>query len=254
MKLYRVRALAVTASLSTAVACFPSVTATNPYDPATPIDEQAKGRVSGIVGESAGQNSNALALPGVTLVLTGPAPASTYLSTTADGAGNYSFANLTPGSYVLSVTQASVYSTNYTLSLAPGQQLTFPILVTPISSGGGSPAVAHIFGVAEKEDVMLLPLAAQDNSGILVQLQGVGVRTVTDTQGNFDFFVNPGVYTVEFAATNYAATSVANVTGTANQNTMVPGSPIVLQPNPGVIVGALPCSRASKMVAGAVSR
>ena len=213
--------------------CVPQAPVTNPYDPALPAAQQAKAQITGTV-MLAGANAEASTfLANATVQLSSPEQA-TPTVVSSDAHGIYLFANLTPGIYVLKGTFPSAYPEPMTVSVAAGQTLQQGLTLTAIAAGSSGSLVAHLTGVAQKGGQGALP-AQQDHSGIVVQLAGQGIRTMTNVHGDYDFFVAPGIYTVQFDAANYAEQSVAGIALDANSTTTL--DPVVMVPTPGTLSG-----------------
>ncbi len=202
-------------------ACFPSVPATNPYDSETPIDQQQRAQVAGLVAEGGAPVEGAeVSLAGGSVALP--------VTTAADGA--FLFADLVPGAYTLVVEHAAYLPTVRAFILSPGEELELTVELTLLPSGTGTSG--HLSGVIVKQ-------GQSDHSGVTVELPGTGIRTFTNAAGQFDLFLNPGVYDVSLSATSYRTEDVLGVNVAAGTVTTLPGSPLVLDANPGSISGVV---------------
>ena len=226
----RTRGLLVAAACCMLAACLPSQAPSNPYDPALPASQQQKGSISGVVSTAGVGNAPATPLAGASIVL----DSTTVVS---DANGMYQLTEVQPGGYILAATHPIAYATQVSVTLQAGQSLNQNILMAPIVAGDGY--MAHLFGTVEKSGELGLPPAIQDHSGIVVQLVNAGIRTVTDSQGAFDFFVSPGTYSISFSATNYISTQVDGIVLPPAFTTPLPNSPLVLTANPGVVSGVV---------------
>jgi hypothetical protein len=210
------------------------VPATNPYDPSSPVELQRKATIEGIVsGETLG------ALVGAEITLSGPtSPDNNPLTTGDDGA--FRFVELAPGRYVIRVEHPGHVSREIDLgSVVAGEVVERPIELEPRRASGQAPGQARLSGVAYKQGALALAdEAARDHSGITVELEGTGLRTVTSRAGAFDFFLGAGTYTLVFSAPEHVRrTSDPIEVGVGETVTLE--TPFELASDPGAIVGSV---------------
>ena len=231
----------------------PDGSSEQPYDPLVPADQQAKASISGrVVGLDSGPAGPAVALYGATVTLQGPTtPASSPFSTAQDG--NFAFDTLIPGTYTVSVAHPTHYPVTYSLVLGPGKAATQGAQLVVLSSQSGDVTQAHVTGVVHKAGQLALPVAQQDHSGITVEVVGAGVRTVTSLAGEFDLYLNPGVYELQLTTPNYLPLSVPNVIATASTLTQIPNNPLTLSANPGSVAGTVTIEGQSSGAFGSVT-
>lgn len=155
---------------------------------------------------------------GVTVTLLGAAGAS--VTTTTDASGHYSFANLTPGSYGVSVTPPAgtvISPRTSTTNTAGDSDVSAAGVFAPVtlSSGQAEPHVdaglftpgalsGHVF--FDGNDDGLQDNGEANQAGIVVHLVGGNGQTAaTDASGNYAFLgLTPGNYAVKIdAPTNY---------------------------------------------------
>lgn len=175
-------------ALATLAACSTQVEPTNPFDPATPLERQAKATVRGV-----------LAAP------TLPSAADIALSLAAGGqparegrtgqTGQFVFDALTPGSYTLTCTLAGFAPFSLVLSLARGETLDLgTITLAPLSGGDASAFTGRV--TLENQS---------DYGGTLVEAVGRGFTTVTDSGGNFRLRVIEGTYDLKVSRAGFVA-------------------------------------------------
>lgn len=224
-------AMAVLASLSGGCT---EVPATNPYDPEAPIEVQRKASVEGVVTGEGGAP-----LLGAVVTLTGPTdPDDNPRTTEADGA--YRFVGLVPGRYTLSVRHSGHAAREIDLGrVAAGEEIVRPVALTPLRPDATGPEQARLSGVAHKMGELALDdEAARDHSGITVEVQGQGVRTVTNRAGEFDLFLNPGTYVLEISAPNHVKDQSDPIELAAGDHVRLE-TPFELRSDPGVVRGVV---------------
>ena len=215
------------------------VEATNPFDPETAVDNQAKASVSGVVVDSLG------VLEGATVRLKGQNEATS--TTAADGL--FAFDDLTPGVTTLEVSHPTHTTSFRDLFLVAGDvRGDLTVELQPLVEGALGTGVLR--GTVLLGAQVGLPAAQQDHSGAIVDVVGTGQRTVTSTDGTFTFTVVPGTYDLAITATGHRPQSVAAQEVRADAETVA--ETITLAINPGVVVGValLEGSSASETVHG----
>ncbi|WP_282137851.1 carboxypeptidase regulatory-like domain-containing protein [Rossellomorea aquimaris] len=147
-------------------------------------------------------------------------------TTSTNGAGNYSFVNVTPGIYNVSVIAAGFQSQVKSVMTAPNQAavVNFTLFANPGAISGT---------VRDSSNNTAIPLANLE----LIDSNGVLIATTTaDGSGQYSFNnFAPGNYQVRSFATNYSTTTVSS-TVTAGNTTV---TNIFLEPNPGSIQGTV---------------
>ncbi|MCK5689595.1 carboxypeptidase regulatory-like domain-containing protein, partial [Myxococcota bacterium] len=214
--------------------CVPEVAVSNPYDPELPADQQQEATLSGVVVSMALDEAP---LEGVLLELTGPSnPTNNPFTTTADGVFN--FGELTPGVYTLEVSHATHFRQVRDIILGAGEARELSVKLDGIPDSQTDTS-GHLSGVAHKAGELNLPEEARDHSGITVEITGAGVRTTTNSVGQFDLYLNAGDYEVSLSAPDHVAQSGLAITLTAGTTTQISATPIVLAGNPGQVSGVI---------------
>jgi len=213
-------------------ACVPSVPPSNPYDKDAPLAQQARATLSGVVYDYLGQplRSAVVKLDGPTVPVNSPL--------TTDESGVFNFGELIPGSYTLDVKHPNHLRQIRDLLLAAGDARTLEINLEAVPSvlTGDS---GHLTGVVQKAGELALAAAAQDHSGIVVEVIGVGTRTTTNSAGRFDIYLAPGTYSLGLSASSYKSETVANLVVVNGATTEASAAPIVLLANPGSVSGTV---------------
>jgi hypothetical protein len=175
------------AVLAALASCSTEVPATNPYDPATPLDSQAKAAVRGVVVATPTLPTSA----GLAVTLAQAAGAAREVSTGTAGA--FLFENLTPGSYLLTCAPTGFVSFTVAVTLVQGQVLDLGTI--PLSPLSGADASAFTGRVTLE--------AGADLGGTLVEAAGRGFTTVTDSAGNYRLQVVAGTYDLRFSRAGF---------------------------------------------------
>ncbi len=221
------------ASTAWVAACVTSVPATNPYDPAMPAEQQQKASLRGVVLGDRHNGSPVEALVGAEVALDGPTnPENNPATTGEDGA--FAFDTLTPGRYTLDVSHTQFLRQVRELTLTPGEERNLQVIM---DAGVNAAEEAHITGEALKSAELSWPAEEQDHSGIMVEVDGYGIRTVTNQSGRFDLRLAAGTYDLVLSSSSHVTTRRDDVVAPAGVVTTVPDSPIVLAANPGSISG-----------------
>lgn len=159
-------------------------------------------------------------------------------TTTTNIAGNYSFVNVTPGIYNVSVIASGFQSQAKSVMTEPNQAsvVNFTLIANPGSISGT---------VRDSSDNTAVPLANLE----LLDSNGVFIATTTaNGSGQYTFNdLAPGNYQVRSFATNYSTTTVSS-TVTAGNTTI---TNIFLEPNPGSIQGTVVDSDTMAAISGA---
>ncbi|PFG06479.1 carboxypeptidase regulatory-like domain-containing protein [Bacillus sp. es.034] len=147
-------------------------------------------------------------------------------STTTDIAGNYSFSNVTPGLYNVSVVAAGFQSQTRAVMTEPNQAsvVNFILIANPGAISG------TVRDASTNNSIPFANLELLDSNGVLV------ASTTTDGTGQYSFNnLAPGTYGVRSFAVNYGSTTVSS-TVTAGNTTV---TNLFLEPNPGSIQGTV---------------
>jgi hypothetical protein len=177
--------------------------------------------------------------PGATVTVVGSPSNATPVNQSAQtaGDGSFTFTNLPPGDYTVSVTGPSgTMGASETVSVSPNQSATAtPLPVVPQSTISGSVADTGsqpVPGVTET-------LSGTTNDG-----QSVSSTAVSSSTGAFSFSVPPGTYTVTTAAppgyttVGSPASSVTVSDGSSGSVSFVLQPPLPLQPY-GTVTGTV---------------
>jgi hypothetical protein len=217
-------ALVAVCVLGAAASC---LEATNPFDPDTPAEQQQPAVLHGTVSDEDGP------VEGAAVVVADSAGADH--TATTDALGGWRIDSVVPGTVDLEVSQAAHFSFARSLTVIAGDERVVDVVLQTLTGGGDG--VGHISGVARKGAQTNQPAASQDHSGITVEVEGTGVRTVTNAAGAWDVFVQPGSYVVDFTAPDHLPTTAANVAVTAANTTAL--DTITLAINPGGAAGTV---------------
>jgi hypothetical protein len=215
--------------LAALASCISEVPVSNPYDPALPPEQQQKARLSGSVGDRAGGP-----LEGATVTLDGPSdPVQNPIVT--DASGTFDFGDLVPGTYGIDVAHPTHLRQARDVILAPGEKRLLDLVLDL----GTSPETGHLAGVVQKSGELARAAGEQDHSGILVEVEGIGLRTITNRTGRFDLDLTAGAYDLVLSASDYRDGALDGVVVSAGATTDLTAAPIVLDPNPGRVLGVV---------------
>ncbi len=211
--------------------CDTSLPPSNPYDPDTPLADQARARLAGLVLSAEDQSP----LPGASVRLDGPSDlVDNPVLTAADGA--FDFAELLPGLYTLTVSHPEHLNVLLPMDLGRGEQIR-DVQVELELAEGLTDTTGRLTGQALKEAEQGLAVEEQDHSGVLVEVEGTGIRTVTNRAGTFDLFLQAGTYNLLYAAEDHHPTRSDEIAVLANQDNVLPEGAVVLLVNPGTVSG-----------------
>lgn len=211
------------------LACLPEVAPSNPYDPDLPIEQQQPARLQGVVVSSLTKTP----VVGASLLATGLVePLDNPVA--SDAAGNFDFRALAPGRYYIEVSHAEHLHHSFEVELRAGEQRRLTLHLVP---GVLFEEQAHIYGTAYKEAQLNVAVELADHSGIVVEIDAVGVRTVTNVQGRFDLWLAAGTYDLAFRAPDHVAAERLGVRAGGGEAVQVPDSPVVLLANPATLRG-----------------
>ncbi|HAX93047.1 MAG TPA: hypothetical protein DCY25_03705, partial [Bacteroidales bacterium] len=152
------------------------------------------------------RTSGSVAIPGVTMNLSGQSTG----STTTDGSGNYSFANLINGSYTVTPSKLTC---------------TFSPLNIPVDINGNEITGQDFTGICGYSiSGKVTSYKGPATAGVTITLSGAkSATTTTDASGNYRFIgLSSGTYTIKptktgFAFSPYSATKTIN-SANATQN------------------------------------
>ena len=225
------------------------VPATNPYDPTTPADQQAGGRITGrIVVLEAGYDLARLSELTVTLrdlslggALGGADGADSENLTPdleGDDAGNFVFDPVRPGSYLIRVSATGLEGDPLTVVVNPGSDIGLGDLILRPSAVGGERR-GRLSGV-----VLRGGAGDEAHEGITVRVEGAPYITLTSSSGAFALEVPEGLHRVVAQATGYSPLSLGENRVTAGEETVLP-DPFVLLANPSRVRGLVALDRFS---------
>jgi hypothetical protein len=229
------RALLLIIAVTFGFGCDTSLNPSNPYDPDTSPDLQKKATLVGTVSGSA-NNGPATLLEGALVQLHGPEdPGPAPVVTPTDG--SFAFTDLVPGSYILETTHFGHVSQMKPIILKAGASLREDIIL--IRTSGVDNQSGRLTGQAVLAAQLSLPQEEQDHSGILVEVEGAGIRAYTNPKGTFDLYLSGGVYSLLFSAVDHLPTRRDEVAVAAGLDNQLTESPVVLAANPGTISGVI---------------
>lgn len=214
-------------------ACSPSVDPTNPYDPETPPELQAKATVRGTLTTTVLASAEglpvALRAGGVigSQVSTGPG-------------GSFVFGQLVPGAYQVETQATGFMSQSIAVTLSAGDDLDLgEIALVPL--GGAS--AATLIGTVTLE-------GRADGSGTLVEALGKSFTALTDGSGGFRLTVIPGDYSLRFSHADFLPVTTSAFTVTAGEEYAITETQLLSNPATvaGHVDGELPTGGAGPLV------
>ncbi|QHE62502.1 hypothetical protein FHE72_16855 [Rossellomorea vietnamensis] len=147
-------------------------------------------------------------------------------TTTTNISGNYSFTNVTPGLYNVSVVAAGFQSQTKAVMTEPNQAsvVNFTLVANPGAISG------TVRDASTTNAIPFANLELLDSHGVLI------ATTTADGSGQYTFNnLAPGTYQVRSFAANYSSTTVSSIV-TAGNTTI---TNLFLDPNPGSIQGTV---------------
>ncbi|MGG0853609.1 carboxypeptidase regulatory-like domain-containing protein, partial [Metabacillus fastidiosus] len=198
---------------------------------AVTINVQQAATINGTIINQA--NGTAIPNATVTLLQNG----NPVTTTTSNSSGFYSFQNVTPGSYTISVSNPPNFSPNsVNINIASGQSLTQNIFLTPVPgtiqgtvTGNGNP-------------IQNAAVTLTNSSGALIS------QTTTNASGGYSFSnIPPGSYTVSVMTDTFQS----QTRGVITEPGQIVTANFTLQPNPGSITGTVTNALTSTPLAGA---
>jgi hypothetical protein len=217
--------LASAAVLAVLVGC-EDVPATNPFDPATPVSQQAQARLEGTVTLPEGFGETNLADGRVDLVDAAGEVALT--SGVADG--TYLFDAVNAGAYLVRVIVPGLRVAERPVQLLRGETLRQPPIALSAPSTEDIDAL-FVVGVARLEGA---PEAG--HQGIFVEVQDTPYNALTARDGTFRVQAPPGERTVAVSFPGYGLETISVVVRSDAPELTLP-EPIVLVGQPGRILG-----------------
>jgi len=212
--------LRLLASLLVLAGCTSSVPPTNPYDPATPPDHQAKAALRGTLQTSlfASKAGFQVGLRRAGLPMS---------PTLAEADGSFVFDALVPGDYSLEPSPAGFTPLSIPLHLAPGQDLDVgAVELVPLSGASAASITGRV----------VLGAGAADLSGTLVEAVGSAFTAITNSLGQYSLSVIPGDYQLRFTHQDYLPATLQAVTVSAGEQRELV-DPVTLDFNPAVLQG-----------------
>ncbi len=200
--------------------CDPGVSATNPYDPSAPAEQQRPATVVGHLELPSGFEARAPEAL-VALVREG-APAQ---STDVDPGGSFALERVTPGAYDVAVTLAGFRASPVAVEVVAGERLELPPLRLRLVPA----AQAKIRGEVRRDDGG--PVA-----GVVVEVVGTPARVVSEA-GDFALPAPPGPALLRARLRGFAEATEAVELSPGEERTL--DSPLLLVARPGRVVGTL---------------
>jgi len=199
-----------------AAACSARVEPTNPYDPATPPDRQARAVVRGALA------APTLASPGgLTVFLRANHQIVKQVQTAGDGA--FLLDEIVPGSYAVEAAPQGFVPVTIPVALAPGQDLELGALtLTPLLGVDA----AIVTGQVTLESRTF-------HGGTLIEAVGRGFTAITDSSGAFRHELSEGTYDLRMTHEAFTTVEVnALAVSRGEQRTL---APVQLAGNPATI-------------------
>ncbi len=215
--------------------CNSGVNPSNPYDPDTSAEKQADAQITGIIMGLDSITALPVPLTGVEISYVSTAEVLGQ-SMTTDDSGAFEFADVRPSRLSIEIFHAQHIRQFREITLGAGEERVLAITMDRLPDVA-TDTVGQVSGIAQKSGELSLEEALQDHSGIVVEVEDAGVRTVTNALGEFDLFLNAGTYNLVFSAPHYNLARRNDVEVLAAEAIVVPDSPVVLDPNPGFVAG-----------------
>lgn len=201
----------------------------NAFDPAAPLETQARARIEVTVVDIAGDPL----IEGVTVVAqsaTGDVP-----GVVDDGV--FAAADLLPGSWTVIVSSAQYTPVTRDIVVGAGVTRALDVVLAPLPDDAAF--AGTITGTARKESQVTVEAA--DHSGVIVEVfdgpDSTGIRAVTNALGRYDIVILPGRYSLAFSAPEHEPQTRDNVDVAAGRETA--NEPVTLEVNPGSIDGVV---------------
>ncbi len=202
--------------------CSAEVDATNPFDPATPVAQQAKASLVGEVSVGAGFGASRL-LGGVVRLLHGETVAGRVELTES---GRFRFEEVAAGAYGLRVEVPGFGPRSLPVSLRFGQALTLPTIEL-------EPLLEASTSVPVKGRVELAGATA--HGGVRVEVLDTPWGSLTDPEGGYGLTLPTGRYALRFSRGGYDAQVVEDLEVTLGTPLQV--DPVRLLGRPGLVHG-----------------
>ncbi|MBS2022812.1 MAG: carboxypeptidase regulatory-like domain-containing protein [Deltaproteobacteria bacterium] len=212
----RIALAAVCASL---LACGTQVDASNPFDPGTPDTGKARASLHGTLASPS--------LPTLASLLVVLKQNNGQVAQfTTDATGAFSFAQLTPGTYVVECAPDGFAAADVPVTLAPGADVD----VGTITLKEDATALSSVTGA--------ITLSGQtDNSGTLVEVLDRSFTAVTNSAGSFALSIPAGTYKLRFSHKDFLPSTTQDLIVGKNASLTVP--PVSLAINPATIHGVV---------------
>lgn len=190
----------------------------NPFDPATPPEQQA---LASLQAQVVAPNVAPTAIT-VTLSSPGREPRSKALESDA----RFAFADLVPGPWSVALSASGYYPYVRDLQLAAGVTLDLgEIVLVPVADA------AQLVVVEGRARLAGL----RSSAGIAVVAVGTSFRAVTDSEGHYLLQLTPGRYTLAFSAVGFKDEELVDLE--VKQGATVTAPDVTLAANPGSVAG-----------------
>lgn len=217
--------LAIVTALVALAGC-EDVPATNPFDPATPVSQQAQARLEGTVTPPEGFGASMLARGRVDLV----DGAGEITRTTDLAEGGYLFDAVDAGAYLVRVVVPGLVVAERSVQLFRGERTRLPP-ITLERPDAESPDAHFVVGVARLDGK-----GDDAHQGIYVEVQDTPYTALTGRDGRFRLQAPPGEITLAFSFPGYGLQTISLVVAADTSELALP-EPVILAGQPGRIVG-----------------
>ncbi|MCA9560565.1 MAG: carboxypeptidase regulatory-like domain-containing protein, partial [Myxococcales bacterium] len=222
----RAHVVLASAAVLAALAGCEDVPATNPFDPATPVSQQAQARLEGTVTLPDGFGASNLAEGRVDLV----DGAGEIALTGGVAEGTFLFEAVNAGAYLVRVVVPGLVVAERPVQVFRGETTRLPPIALE-APGTEDPDALFVVGVAQLEGA-----PQGGHQGIYVEVQETPYNALTARDGTFRVQAPPGERTVAVSFPGYGLQTVSVVVQPDTPELTLP-EPIVLNGQPGRVQG-----------------